>query len=108
LEQLVIVPLFTGLFISWPYTLLWIAWVERRCGVWFRARTYYEANLGLKTYIRRPGVTPEAAATALQRYTHRDRDHPQAQALLLGALSVIPLFLLVSGGALLSVWLVAQ
>jgi hypothetical protein len=81
-----------------------IAWIERRCGVWFRS-----SGMTVGTYIRRPGVTPEAAATALQRYARETHGRlTLAQFLLLGTLASIPLFVLYIGGMLLSTWLSTQ
>jgi hypothetical protein len=97
-------PLFLGLLAIFLGLALRIAWVQRRCGVWFRSRGFFDSGLG--TYIRRSGVTPEAAATALQRYTQVRR--PLAPVILLAMLALIPSFLLLSGALLLSVWLSTQ
>jgi hypothetical protein len=93
-----------GVFIVFLCYVIRLAWVQRRCGVWFRARYPDERSLG--TYIRRPGVTPEAAATALQRYVHDSR--PLAQVVLRASIALIPFFLLVIGGEFLATWLSTQ
>jgi hypothetical protein len=95
------------LFLSVPITsviqLVWIAWVERRCGVWFRSRV---DSIGLGTYIRRPGITPEAAAAALQR--HLRGANSLAQLILLAVLALALVCLLIIGVALLTNWLSTQ
>lgn len=98
-------PEVVGLTIMFLSQYAWTTHVERRCGIWFRARGQWESNLG--AYIRRPGVAPEAAAAALQRYA-RNASIPMAGAILLSTLAVIPPILLMSGGALLAFWLSSQ
>jgi hypothetical protein len=101
-QQLTTLPEFTGLAVAFLSLLAWVAEVERRCGVWFRTRT-----AGLLGYIRRPGVTAEAAAATLQRYTRHAR-LPLARLVLVAVLALLPMFLLWSGGLLLSAWLRTQ
>ncbi len=79
-----------------------IAYVERRCGIRFRARKVYES--GFNAYVRRPGVSSEAAVAALQRYTRSTRP-PIAQVIFVFALILIPSTLVFSGGEILSTWL---
>jgi hypothetical protein len=100
--QLTIPPMDMGGFTLFVSQVVWIAWVQRRCGVWFRG------GVGgvLSGYIRRPGVTPEAAVSALQRYAHARR--PLAQVALFATLAAIPLILLLTGCELLSNWLATQ
>jgi hypothetical protein len=109
MEQISFSPTFLGLFLVQLSQLVGVAWVERRCGIWFRARNPGrnpgESNLG--TYIRRPGVTAEAAAARLQRYTSR-WSRPGAQFILLAVLAFAPYILLLCGGYLLSTWLSTQ
>jgi hypothetical protein len=82
-----------------------IAWIERQCGVWLRSGI--GRNPG--AYIRHPGVTSEAAATALQRYAGEALgSRPLAQFFLLSVLAFLPLFLLAIGDQLLPTWLSMQ
>lgn len=105
--QLTSLPECVGFAVMFLGQFAWIAQVERRCGVWFRARAIVESGLG--TYIRRPGVTPEAADAALQRYTRGARPPiPMAQVLFVAVLALAPALLVISGGELLSVWLSTQ
>lgn len=98
-------PEFAGLTILFLAPILRVVYVERHCGVWFRGRDILGSSVG--TYIRRPGVTPEAAAVALQRYT-RDPRRPLARFVLIVALALLPAFLLLAGSLLLATWLSTQ
>lgn len=83
----------------------WVRQVERRCGIWFRAP---DVTLGsLTCYIRRPGVTAAAAASALARYT-RNGERPMARRALVGVLCTAPFFLVLIALVLLNVWLPTQ
>jgi hypothetical protein len=108
--QLTTTPIVLGLFLMYLSSVVWTAWVERRCGVRFRVRS---ANERMRAYIRRPGVTPEAASAALRRYTHATREnHPPEQlAMRFSWLLAVPfaIFCLMAIGAtLLSAWLSTQ
>lgn len=101
-------PEFVGLTILFLATILRVVYVERRCGVWFRVRDILDVlSSSFGTYIRRPGVTPEAAATALQRYT-RDPRRPLARSILMVTLALLPAFLMLAGSLLLATWLSTQ
>ncbi len=82
-----------------------ITYVARRSGVWFRTHETFAFHLG--SYIRRPGVTREAAAEGLQRHIRSVRK-PIAQDAVLLALALTPAMLLIIGGELLSAWLSMQ
>jgi hypothetical protein len=103
--QIFMAPLYLGVVFVYFAPLAWFAQVQRRCGVWLRTRDP-NGHTPLGTYIRRPGVTPEAAARALQRYTLGAR--PLAHVLLSAALVFIPFFLMAIGATLLSTWLSTQ
>ncbi|HEX8981334.1 MAG TPA: hypothetical protein VF792_01070 [Ktedonobacterales bacterium] len=98
-------PEFIGITIMLFSQVARIAHVERRSGVWFRTREALEFRLG--AYIRRPGVTREAAAVGLQRYTRSAR-RPLARDVVLIALAMTPAILLMIGGELLAAWLSTQ
>lgn len=104
-EQLVGPPELVGLVIMFLSQFAQIAHLERRCGIWFRGRDIVESSVG--AYVRRPGVTPEAAAAALQRYIP-DARRPMARLALVVVLALTPAFLLLIGGELLSTWLSTQ
>lgn len=106
ISQFSIAPEFIGLFGMNLSQFARIAYVERRCGVWFRLPANLMGRLGAY-YIRRPGATPETAAGALQRYTQRTMP-PIAQVIFVGALALTPGLLMMSGGVLLSTWLSYQ
>jgi hypothetical protein len=102
-SYLLMIPLnWLGVVVFFLSLMLRITWIERRCGVWFRGR----GGNPLGAYIRRPAVTPEAAATALQRYASGSR--PVAQFLLFMEFFFILFCLLFIGGALLSTWISTQ
>lgn len=98
--QLVFAPEFLGLAAMNLSIIVRTAYAERRGGVWFRARKRSEGGVG--AYIRRPGVTPEAAAAALQYYS-RGPIAPRAIAGIM--LALLPMGLLFCGGEVLSNWL---
>jgi hypothetical protein len=98
-------PMLLSLASLWLSQYGWIRHMERRCGIWFRVP--YGALGGFTCYIRRPGVTADAAAAALARYT-RGMGRPVARHALVAVLSLVPLFLVVIALALLSAWLPTQ
>jgi hypothetical protein len=79
--------------------------VERRCGIWFRAVGGMLDDFNC--YVRRPGVTSEAAAAALARYT-RAVERPMARGALVVALFSVPYFLVLIALALVTAWLPTQ
>jgi hypothetical protein len=89
------------------YLLLYgrIRYMERRYGIWFRALRGVPSSLGI--YIRRPGVTPEAAAAALTRYV-RGPASPTAQTCLLVMTVWLPYWLVAIGLYVLAAWLPTQ
>jgi hypothetical protein len=79
--------------------------VERRCGIWFRVPD--GALGGFTCYVRRPGVTAEAAAAALARYT-RAVKRPVARRALVDVLFFMPYFLVLIALGVLNAWLPTQ
>ncbi len=69
----------------------WIRHVERRCGIWFRAPIGTMG--GFTCYVRRSGVTADAAAAALARYTRGGAGRPVARRILMAVLFATPFFL---------------
>ncbi len=97
-------PIVIGFTIAFLGQYLRVRRVERRCGIWFRA----PFTLGDFTcYVRRPGVTPEAAAAALARYT-RDMERPAACGAVVSALFFVPFVLMLIALILLTIWLPTQ
>ncbi len=91
-------------FLGYP---VWIRHIERRCGIWFRSLDGTRGLPGGFTcYVRRPGITVDAAAAALARYTRGGR--PVARRTLLSALVFEPVLLVqIVLGALIA-WLPTQ
>jgi hypothetical protein len=105
-EQLLTLPMTVAIATMLFFALSRIAWVQLRCGVCFRTRVW---GPSLENYIRRPGVSAEAAAAALQRYASKPRHiRPTAQVAGMLALFLIPPFLLLCSAELLSAWLATQ
>jgi hypothetical protein len=99
-------PLFIGIAIAQLSRYGWIRLLERRCGVWFRAPA---SGLGAYTwYVRRPGVTAEAAAAALARASRGGVGRPMARRVFVTMLVCVPFFLVVIALGLLSAWLPTQ
>jgi hypothetical protein len=97
-------PMLIGLCNAFLSQYAWVRQVERRCGVWFRV----PFTLGDFTcYVRRPGVTAEAAAAALARYT-RESTRPMARGAFVAALFFLPFFLVLIALSLLTIWLPTQ
>jgi hypothetical protein len=84
---------------------LWLHRLEVTSGVWFR----YGGGMGMTTlsYVRQPGVTPEAATAALARVSSA-RVVPSARYLFFGALVYIPWMVLWAAAWLLDTWLQYQ
>ncbi len=79
--------------------------MERRCGIWFRVP---DGTLGGFTcYVRRPGVTAEAASAALARYTQAVK-RPVARRALVDVLFFAPFFLVLIALGVLNAWLPTQ
>src|SRR5258708_11248546 len=97
-------PIVIGLVIMNLGQYLRVRRVERRCGIWFRV----PFTLGDFTcYVRRPGVTAEAAAAALAPYT-RESTRPVARGAFVAALFLMPFFLVLIALSLLTIWLPTQ
>src|SRR5262249_33653083 len=79
----------------------WLHRVEVSSGVWLRYRVSLWATP--LSYVRRPGVTPEAAAVALRRFAPV-REVPLARVLALAVLATTPLVLLLSASIILQGW----
>lgn len=98
-------PLALGLAIIFGIQYVWIRHVERRCGIWFRKPDGGRSPFNY--YVRRPGVTAEAAAAAFARYPRRTR-RPWGIEALRFALLMVPYFVTLIGLALLAAWLPTQ
>jgi hypothetical protein len=97
-------PMLISLAIAFLGQYWWVRRVERRCGIWFRV----PFTLGDFTcYVRRPGVTEEAAAAALAPYT-RESTRPMARGAFVAALFFVPFFLVLISLSLLTAWLPTQ
>ena len=83
----------------------WLRRVEARSGVSLRYPDWFEG--GILCYVRAPGVTHEAAAAALARFTPR-HEVPVARLFAIAALAFILLLLVLGVGVFLSVWLQLQ
>jgi hypothetical protein len=94
-----------GLAILWVSQYIWTRHVERRCGIWFRVPD--SALGGFTSYVRRPGVTAEAAASALARYT-REAHRSVARSALVIVLILLPYLLVLVAVGLLVAWLPTQ
>ncbi len=92
-----------GLFCLAQYRLLRQA--EASSGVWLRLRGWLYAQPLL--YIRRPGVTPEAAATALAHFASAEA-MPRARVLAISVLAAMPFFVLLLVAIFLQSWLPTQ
>jgi hypothetical protein len=97
-------PMPLGLAILFLSQYGWIRHVERRCGIWFRVPYNAPSSFTFTCYIRRPGVTADAAATALARYT-RGGGRPALRRTLVAELATAPFILVTTGLILLGAWL---
>jgi hypothetical protein len=82
----------------------WLGRIEKACGVWFRYR-----DAGATTslyYVRRHGVTPEAASAALARFAPPDR--PMAYWVVTMMLVEVPAIAFLCAGLVLTAWLPLQ
>ncbi|HEX9057093.1 MAG TPA: hypothetical protein VF818_06120 [Ktedonobacterales bacterium] len=79
--------------------------VERESGVWLRSRDIWMA-IPLY-YIRRPGVTHDAATTTLARFGPSGAP-PTARAIAVAVLAITPMALLLGAAIFLSMWLPTQ
>jgi hypothetical protein len=98
-----LVLMFVGEFSLLLGLVVWIASVERHCGMWFRIG-YGKKATGV--FIRRPGVTSEAAVAAPQRYAPRSRT--LGWVFLRVTLAMMLFVLLLFGSQLLAHWLATQ
>ncbi len=101
--SLVSEPAALGLYFLALYR--WFRRVEVSCGILLRSRNW--GSTSPFYYVRRPGVSPEAAAEALARFGPGGRA-PLARALLVWVLALTPLVLLGSGSMFLRAWLQLQ
>ncbi|HEY7835687.1 MAG TPA: hypothetical protein VIG30_19090 [Ktedonobacterales bacterium] len=85
---------------------MWIARVERACGIWQRHRRAV-VNFSSLCYIRKPGVSAERAVQAIQRFARVSRP-PAAPGCLITLLAYTPFLLLLPGLLALSAWLGQQ
>jgi hypothetical protein len=83
----------------------WLRRAEARSGVWLRYRGWFTTSA--LSYIRRPGVTPEAAAAALARFAPAEA-MPVARVVATAVLAAIPLILVLAVGYFLQFRLPTQ
>lgn len=108
-SQFASLPWLLGLGIMLLIQYAQVRAMERRCGIRFRmAEVTMPGNL--TSYVRAPGVAPEAAAAALARYRHDSRggERPAARRMLVTMLYFVPFFLLQITLTLLTAWLPTQ
>jgi hypothetical protein len=96
--------------LSWPARSLWLRRVEASSHVWLRYRSWLTATP--LYYVRQPGVTPEAAAAALARFSSARHvpsvPVPWARTFFIGVLAMTPYMVLASASFALSGWLQLQ
>jgi hypothetical protein len=83
----------------------WLRRVEVTSHVWLRYRDWF--SMAPPYYVRQPGMTPEAAAAALARFSSA-QTVPLARLVVIGALVITPYVLLASTSFVLSAWLQLQ
>lgn len=108
-SQYISVPWPLGFGIMYLIQYVRVRSVERRCGIRFRVPEVSMPGM-LKSYVRAPGVTREAAAAALARY-HRDSrggERPDARRMLVTMLLFVPFALVRIALTLLTAWLPTQ
>jgi hypothetical protein len=105
LKGIGIVSLGAAIALGYGARSLWLHRLEGTSGVWFR----YGGGMGWNTlyYVRKLGVTPEAAATALARVSSA-RPVPYVRYLFFGALVFSPWMVLWAAAWLLDTWLQYQ
>ena len=96
---------FVALFVMRLASYLRLRRVERESGVWLRLRDIWMA-IPLY-YIRRPGVTHEAATATLARFGPSGAP-PTARAIAVAVLAITPMALLLGAAIFLSMWLPTQ
>ncbi len=84
----------------------WLRRVEASSGVWLRLRSWFVPTTAF-FYIRRPGVTPEAAAAARARFVPTEAT-PMVRVYAISVLAVMPFVLLLIVGFFLQFWLPTQ
>jgi hypothetical protein len=98
---------FAAMALSWLTRALWLRRVEARGHVWLRYRSWLNGTP--LYYVRQPGVTPEAAAAALARFSSARRvPVPWARTFFIVVLASTPYVLLASVSFALSGWLQLQ
>jgi hypothetical protein len=97
-----------SLLLSLPFVFVaafrWLLHMEARCGIRLSSLTVRPAQM---VYVRRAGVTREAAAAALARFVPRN-GAPQARVIAVFVFTMAPLALFGSVGMFLSSWLQLQ
>lgn len=95
-------------WLTWLAPLIWRRRVEAQCGIVLHYRS--ETNIGPFDYVRRPGVTAEAATTALTRFISPRADNEVLAARWLAAFvfAWAPMFIVLLGGLALARWLSDQ
>jgi len=106
LLPIVLASMFVTSGLSYWAQYRWLRRVEASSGVWLRLRSWFVPTTAF-FYIRRPGVTPEAAAAARARFAPTEA-MPMARASAISVLAAIPLFLLLIIGFFLQYWLPTQ
>jgi hypothetical protein len=83
----------------------WLRRLEASTGIWLRYRDW--RSRGPLYYVRQPGVTPEAARTALARYVPAETT-VLARLVPVAVLALAPSVLMVSAAIFLDTWLQRQ
>jgi hypothetical protein len=97
--------LWAAIALSWVVRFRWLRHVEATSRVWLRYRTWL--SMTPLYYERQPGVTPEAAAATLVRFSSA-LTVPLARLVAIAGLVMTPYVLLVSASFVLSGWLRLQ
>lgn len=105
LTGIVLASWFAAIALSWVARFLWLRRVEATSRVWLRYRSWLDA--ARLYYVRQPGVTPEAAAGALARFSSA-RPVPWARTFFISVLALTPYALLASASFALNGWLQLQ
>jgi len=99
---ILLVTLWAVVALSCIAQIRWLRRVEATSHVWLRYRDWsWPSPL---CYVRQPGVTPEAAAAALARFSSAQAA-PVARLVVIGALVMTPYVALVSASWALGAWL---
>jgi hypothetical protein len=102
---IVIASVPAAMALSWVARLRWLRRVEATSHVWLRYRDWF--SMAPPYYVRQPGVTPEAAAAALARFSSAQAA-PLARLVGIAGLVMTPYVVLASASWVLGAWLQLQ